>query len=131
MASEGPDPSDYGQLPSFLEFFYAHERGATAREATRALRDLLAAVTDRIDEGHPAAGSMTITVKVSPIKDRLVDFDIDVKTAPPRQKHSATFYVDAHHLPAQFDPFGLQFQFDTQDMTGHTARSQTVHDLTD
>lgn len=76
------------QVRPFAEMLTILDQGKAHAEASRALRDLVAAVADI---GKP--GSLTLSVKVAPVKgsDQLI-VAMQVKTSPPKTDPAAAIF---------------------------------------
>lgn len=98
----GEIPDGEGQIRPFAELMTMLDHGTVHAEASRGLHDLTAAVRDT-----GKAGTMTITLKLAPLKgntDQLV-IQAQVATKPPKSEPtSAIFYVDNSGNLVRNDP---------------------------
>lgn len=84
-----------------------YKQGALHEELSVALNDLMSAV-----EAHRKAGSVTLTLKIEPMKDnsdvKLISDDVKVKL-PQAKKEKAVYFTDKHGNPVRENPAQMTF----------------------
>jgi len=108
-----PDPEEYGRLPLASSWLAKHSAGEMDRKLTRAIREVVGAVTKL-----GTTGSVTLKLSVKQLEDTSVvitpDIASKVPQAPERSQH---FYVDAEGYLAERDPYRQVLPFPAHDLT--------------
>ena len=108
-----PDPDEYGRLPLASTWLAAHAAGEMDRKLSRALRDVVAAVTKL-----GAGGTVTLKLAVKQMDDMSVVITPDIKSSVPQPaERSQHFYVDPEGYLAQRDPYRQVLPFPAHDLT--------------
>lgn len=100
--------SDNRVIRPFADFIREQRKGAAHDDLSVALNDLLSAV-----RAHNKGGSLTLTLKVEPLKDNpeVVTILDDIKVKAPQQKRKpSVFYVTDDGNPSREDPNQMKFE---------------------